>query len=185
MDALDVLQQRVSCPLLEAPGPTQVQLEQMLKAALRAPDHANLKPSRFIVIEGKGRQRLGELFVQAALAKKPELSEADQEKTRNKPLRAPTIIVVTAATQEHPKVPRIEQVVTAGAAANNIVTAAYAMGIGAYWRTGGVAFDAVVKQGLGVAEHDEILGFLYLGTPKVTLRDAPELPLDEVTEYWR
>ena len=184
MDAIEVLHNRVSCALLQEPGPSREQLNDLLQAALRAPDHANLKPARFWVVEGEARNKLGDLFAKVSQAKNPIVTDAELEKVRKKPLRAPTIIVAAAKVVEHPKVPRIEQVITAGAAANNIVTAAFALGIGAYWRTGGMAFDPTVKAEFGLGDSDEIVGFIYLGTPKVSMREVPEYRLEDFVSEW-
>nr|WP_067285835.1 nitroreductase family protein [Marinobacterium profundum] len=165
MDALDALINRVSIPLLEAPGPTAEQLEQMFRAALRAPDHGGIQPWRFLVIEGEGLDRLGELFLAGARAKDPQLAPERGDKLFKAPSRAPMVVVVIAAMREHPKVPQIEQLISAGCAANNIVTAAHALGVGAMWRTGSPAYDPLVLQGLGLAEHESLVGYVYLGTP--------------------
>jgi nitroreductase len=78
-------------------------------------------------------------------------------------MRAPTIVVVIACVKDHPKIPQIEQVISAGAAAQNMLTAAYAQGLGAIWRTGDMAYDAICSAGLGLAVNEQIVGFLYLG----------------------
>ncbi len=165
MDALDALINRVSIPLLEAPGPSEAQLEQMFRAALRAPDHGGIHPWRFLVIEGEGLDRLGELFLASARAKDPELAQERCDKLLKAPRRAPMVVVVIATTREHPKVPQVEQLISAGCAANNIVTAAHALGVGAMWRTGDPAYDPQVLQGLGLGEHESLVGYIYLGTP--------------------
>lgn len=164
MDALELLISRTSSPLLQAPAPTSDQLELMLKAASRAPDHGSLQPYRFLKVEGEGLNALGELFLQASLADNPELPEAQINKLRNMPLRAPMILVAIAVTQEHPKVPKSEQIITAGCAAQAVIQAASAQGVGAMWRSGALAFNSRVAKGLGLAENEEIIGFVYLGT---------------------
>ncbi|MER8125044.1 nitroreductase family protein, partial [Acinetobacter baumannii] len=78
------------------------------QAALRAPDHGQLRPWRFLTIEGQGREQLGELFAQA-LQNKGEASQAALDKARAMPLRAPLLIVVIAKLQDHFKVPKSEQ----------------------------------------------------------------------------
>lgn len=163
MDALDLLLSRTSTPLLTEPGPTAEQLEVMLKAAQRAPDHGSLRPYRFIRIEGEGLHQLGELFADAAQAEGGDLAEAKLTKLRKNPLRAPMILVAVARLQDHPKVPHSEQLITAGCAAHSVVQAAYALGIGAMWRSGDMAFNPRVALRLGLAEQERIIGFIYLG----------------------
>lgn len=184
MDAIHALHNRVSSPLLKAPGPTAEQLQTLLKAAMRAPDHGMLKPWRFIIIEGQARHAFGDLLANVATSNNPQIGEAALSKARNKPLRAPMIIVTIACLAEHPKAPKIEQLISAGAAANNIVTAAFALGIGAYWRTGSPAYDEAVKSGLGLAENEQIIGFIYLGTPDGRSRRLPESDPSECSSYW-
>ena len=163
MDALDALIGRTSCPRLEGPAPTAEQVELMLKAALRAPDHGALRPWRFILTEGEGLERLGELFLCVARETEPELTPAMEEKYRNMPLRAPMIITVVAVLQEHPKVPREEQLISAGCAAHAITQAAHALDLGAIWRTGAMTHNSRVRSELGLAEQEQIVGFIYLG----------------------
>ena len=62
----------------------------------RAPDHGRLRPWRFVVLEGDARRRLGDAMAAMLLAKMPEATQDQLDKERNKPLRAPTIIVVAA-----------------------------------------------------------------------------------------
>ena len=84
------------------------------------------------------------------------------EKLRNNPLRAPLILGVCAIVSVESKIPEIEQVLSAGAVAQNILNAAHALGYGAIWRTGEMAYDDRVKTGLGLARPDKIVGFLYM-----------------------
>ncbi|MBP0048959.1 nitroreductase family protein [Marinobacterium sp. AK62] len=183
MQALDVLTNRVSCPRLEGPAPTAEQLEWMLKAAVRAPDHGALKPWRFVITQGEGLERLGQLFAEAAEAEDPDIPEARREKCLKMPLRAPMIITVVAVTQDHPKVPVDEQRISAGCAAHAITQAAYALGLGAIWRTGDMAYNPVVERGLGLAEGEEIAGFIYLGQA-CRNKEVPELDLDTFVTHW-
>ncbi|GAA0789151.1 nitroreductase family protein [Marinobacterium sediminicola] len=184
MEALDALINRVSSPRLEGPAPSSEQLEQLLKAALRAPDHGALRPWRFIITEGEGLVKLGRLYADAARADDPELADARYEKYCNMPLRAPMVITVVAVTSDHPKVPISEQLISAGCAAHSITQVAYAMGLGAMWRTGEMAYHPRVKQGLGLLEGEEIVGYLYLGQ-KSRDREAPQLAIEEFVTRWQ
>jgi nitroreductase len=164
MDALDALHQRSSVPKLCGPLPSQEMLDNIYKAAFRAADHAVLRPWRFLVVKGDSRERLGELFAKAGLAKDATLDAAALEKLRRKPLRAPLVLVCVSSFKPHPKVPEIEQDLSAGAATQNMLLAAFAQGLGAMWRTGSLAYDPLVKNGLGLSEEEKIIGFLYIGT---------------------
>lgn len=164
MDALTALQQRRSEASLGEPAPDGEVLAHLQRAALAAADHATLRPWRFLMIRGAARERLGELFVRGREAAEGELSERERERTRGRPLRAPLLIAVIGTPRTDAKVPEIEQLLSAGAAAQNLLNAAYAQGVGAIWRTGGFAYDPLVKAGLGLRPDEHIVGFLYLGT---------------------
>jgi len=166
MQAIELLHNRVSCPLLTAPGPSAEQLENMYQAAARAPDHAMLKAWRLITLEGEQLVALGQVFLAENLKVNPDLSPEQQQKIAAKPLRAPMIITVVASVVEHPKVPEVEQLITAGCVAHALELAAFAQDIGAMWRSGSMMFNEGVNDSLKLAENEKIVGFLYLGTPK-------------------
>ena len=184
MDAIEAIQQRVSVPRLGGEAPRADVLQQIYKAALRVPDHGQLKPWRFLEISEDGLDQLGELFAKAKQAEDPEISARALVKARAKPLRAPLLVVVIASPTDHPKVPEIEQLLSAGAAAQNMLIASHALGVGAMWRTGGMAYDPVVREGLGIADHEHIIGYLYLGEPQGNLRTAPELEPEGYFSTW-
>ncbi len=185
MDALDVLQRRVSAPRLTQPAPTLAQRDAIFRSALRAADHGRLQPWRYLVIEGDtALARFGELLCQAALVDDPTLSQAAQDAQRRKPFRAPMIVVAIARVVEHPKVPALEQLIAVGAGVQNMLNAAYALGLGAYWRTGAMAYHPHVKLGLGLAQEEQIVGFLYLGTPATPLQAAEPASPGEFFSTW-
>ncbi|GHC31067.1 nitroreductase [Kushneria pakistanensis] len=163
MDAMALLLDRQSHGKLEAPAPSAEQMEMIYRAALRAPDHGELRPWRFIEYSGQGRETLGEIFAGAELEDNPDVSDKTLEKARGKPLRAPFVIAVIAAVKADKKVPRIEQVVSAGCAAHAMLYAAHAQGLGAMWRTGDVVYHQHVRKALRLEHDDELVGFLYLG----------------------
>ena len=162
MEAVDALLTRVSAPRLTGSVPDSL-LDDMLQAAHRAPDHAQLTPDRFLAVTGAGRAALGELMVAAKLAVVPDANAATLDKLRLKPLRAPMIIIGIASPTPHPKVPEVEQLLTAGIALQNMSAMAWAKGFGAIWRTGDLAYSKPLQAGLGLAVQEQIVGFLYIG----------------------
>ncbi|TWC16138.1 MULTISPECIES: NAD(P)H nitroreductase [unclassified Pseudomonas] len=184
MQALDALLNRVSVPRLVEPAPTPEQREIMFAAAMRAPDHGQLRPWRFLTVEGQARYRMGELLADAARFNDPLVSEAVVEKALNGPLRAPLVVVVIARLQDHFKVPKSEQLLAAGCAAHGILLAAYAQGVGGVWRTGELAYSPHVAKGLGLDVGEEVIGFLYLGTPQKEARTAPKEDTAEFVSEW-
>jgi nitroreductase len=184
MDALTAITQRVSVAQLTGPGPTQEQVKLLYKAAFRAPDHAWMRPWRYLTIRGQGLVDLGRVFADAGLKKNPDLDEVKIVKLKNMPQRAPLMIVAIANIQENTKVPELEQRLAVGAGIQNMLTAAYAMGLGAIWRTGEMAYDAHVKKSLGLQDNEEILGFIYLGHVNCKLKQPPELNVADFVQDW-
>lgn len=184
MLAIEALTQRVSHGKLCAPGPTLEQREHIERAALRAADHGNLRPWRYLYIEGEGLATLGELFLEVAQATSDELSDSQRERFLKMPLRAPAMYIAVAKTTEHPKVPKVEQLMAVAASVQNMITAAYAVGVGAYWRSGDLAFSPELKKGLGLEQDDEIVGFVYMGTPQLPNKPCPELQVADFFKNW-
>ncbi|MGC3875009.1 nitroreductase family protein [Halomonas sp. GXIMD04776] len=185
MDALTLLHERNSMGKLMGPPPDRQQLDTLYRAALRAPDHKQLTPWRFIEFSGEGLERLGNLFAEAEHREDPDIPEKKLEAVRKKPLRAPMVIAVIAkVTPNLPKVPKQEQVLSAGCAAYGILLAAQAQGLGAMWRTGHFAFNQTVREGLGLDTYDEIVGFLYLGHPGGRDKPLPERDPCDFVERW-
>lgn len=185
MQALDVLLNRVSVPRLVDPAPDAAQREVIFGAALRAPDHGQLRPYRFITVEGGARERMGDLLVQALQAGDGEMTPQALEKARLGPLRAPLVVVVVARLQEHYKVPKSEQLITAGCAAHGVLLAAYALGVGAVWRSGELSYSPVVAEGFGLGAGEEVIGFLYLGTPLNPPRVAAKVDAGSYVSQWQ
>ena len=163
MDAMELLLGRESAMKLEAPGPDAAALEAIFGTAVRAPDHGRLRPWRFVVIPEDKRARFGEVMAESMRRREPDASNDALQRERDKAMRAPVIVVVAAHVHKGHKIPEVEQLVSAAAAAQNIMLAANAQGFGAMWKTGAPAYDASVKQALGLSVEDEIVGFLYLG----------------------
>ncbi len=175
MKALDLLLQRQSTPLLTEPLPDSDQLNSILMAGMRVPDHANLKPFHFTVVKGDGLQTLSDIFVDAVKEQTNDIAKL--EKTAKMPFRAPLIIVVSTQYLPHEKVPQVEQMITAGCAVHAMQMASVSLGYGAMWRTGELSYNAIVKQALGISAQNDIVGFLYIGTSQ------KELPIKEPKFY--
>lgn len=170
---------------LVEPAPRGGALEAILQAATSAPDHGGLKPWRFAVIEGAGRERLGAVFAEALRARKQDATQEEIAAIRAKPLRAPLIVAVWAEIVEnHPKVPPVEQLLCAAMGVENMLLAAQAQGFGAVLLTGPNAYDPAVKRALGLAEKDEMVGFVYLGTAKQAPLAKPRADARTLTRAW-
>lgn len=166
-EALNGILERISIPanLLQEPAPSDTELETIIRAALTAPDHAGLRPWRFIVFRGAAREKLADIFGESAQHLNPSITTAELDAVRQKALRAPLVIAAVAVIKEHPKVPAEEQVCSAAAATQNLQLAANALAYGSIWVTGAFATDAHVRERLGLGAADRIVGFVHLGTP--------------------
>ena len=165
MQAIDLLLSRRSARALTEPAPDARALELILSCAARAPDHGRLRPWRFVVVRGVARVRFGELLAAHLRRTHADIGSEALERERQKAFRAPLIVVVAARVNPTiKKVPEVEQVLSAGAAAHAMMLAACALGFGAMWKTGAPAYDAEVKTGLGLERRDAIVGFLYIGS---------------------
>ena len=165
MTSLDALLSRASVTDLVEPAPDGPALEQILQAGLRAPDHGRLRPWRFVLIRGAARQRWAQMIVSALQAREPDAPEATVQKQRRRALETPLIIALGARLRPGHKIPELEQMLSVGAAAMNMLNAAHALGYGAVWLTGGNAYDPRVVEALGLAPTDKLAGFLFVGTP--------------------
>jgi nitroreductase len=198
MDAIELLLQRQSTQALTDPAPNTADLTTVLSAGMRVPDHGGLKPWHFHVISGEGLQRLSDLYVEAttedlsSMAGLIEGIRIDEHALNEKiakvakmPFRAPMIIVISTDYAEHNKVPQQEQLVAAGCCAQAMQMAAYSLGYGAMWRTGTLAYNETVKQGLAITEGNDIVGFLYLGTPSKLPNVKPAKSYQDKVTFWQ
>ncbi|MDA3876376.1 MAG: nitroreductase [Halothiobacillus sp.] len=188
MDFIDFIQQRQSTPpkYLVEPTPTHDELQRILQTAESAPDHGALHPWRFLVIDQEQRDTLGDLFVHALLRRAPDTDPSLLERERERALRAPMLIAAIAnITNDHPKIPAIEQFLAAAAATQQVMLAANHLGYGTVWLTGNRIYDRFVMTGMGLSESELLLGLINVGTASV---DKPikmirrsRAPVD----YWR
>ncbi len=188
MEALEAVLTRhsVAPAFLGEPAPDAESLARILAAGASAPDHGRLRPWRFIVIRGEARTCLGEIFARALLRRDPDAPPAAVQQERERPLRAPLIIAVAAKiTRDHPKIPEIEQILSTGAAVENILIAAHALGYGAKWLTGANAYDPDVKAALGLAPLDHLAAFVYLGSIEGKPPAVPHADPDKLTFEWQ
>jgi len=181
MELLSGIESRTSALKLGAPAPSREQIEQILRAGTRAPDHGRLRPWRFVVLEEGGRARLGDAMAQMLAAKSPQTAPEVLDAERRKTQAAPVIIVVAAKIAKA-RIPEIEQVSAVAAAAQNMLLAAQALGVGAMWKTGRAAYDAQVKAMFGLDPQDHIVAFLHLGNV-VTPGPLVTAPIDTVTSW--
>jgi len=181
MEAMELLLTRYSAAKLGTPSPSKEAVEAMLQAAARAPDHGRLQPWRLILVEGDARRWLGEILAESLARRDPAAGDQVLARERQKALRAPIIIIVATRYERSAMIPLVEQIIAAGCAAHGLMLAAFAQGLGAFWRTGEAAYDEGVKAALGIGSDDLIIGFIYVGTdtsgppsrPRPAVRESP------------
>lgn len=174
----------VGLAFLKEPGPSAAEIETILTIATRVPDHGKITPWRLVVIEGAARRAAGEKLAEIAARLNPGMDEASLEVERNRFLPAPLTIGVISAPKDHPKVPELEQVLSAGNVAFNLVHAAFSLGYGASWVTRWFAFDADAARMLGAGPGEQFVGFVHIGTPVTVIEDRPRPALGDVVTRW-
>lgn len=184
--ALDLLTTRRSVKIAELgePGPAPAQVAMLLRVAARVPDHGKLVPWRFIVFAGAARAAAGRLIAEVFQAANPEAGEDRLAIERTRLARAPLVIGVVSRARPHVKIPEWEQVLSAGAAAMNLVHAAHALGFAANWTTEWYAYDRAVLHRLGLAADERMAGFIHIGTPLARPEDRPRPPLDTIVTHF-
>ena len=182
MEALNNILNRVSARELSSPYPTKDEMDLVYKAALRAPDHAWLRPTSFIEVKDEGLDRLSKIFFDFANSKE-NITEEVLDKYKNAPYRAPMIVILINTAKEHPKVPAIEQKLSTATAAQNLMLALNALNYASIWRTGKLAFNELVQKDLGLTSDQEILGYLYIGTEVGKKKKVPSLDIDKFVQH--
>ena len=162
---------------MTGPGPTAAQLQALLQLAMRVPDHGKLCPWRFVVIAEQGRERMAELLAQRRQELEPDVSADALAKDRQRFLYAPVIVTVIASPTVPHKVPLHEQLASAAAVCMQLLNAAHAHGFAGQWLTAWAATDPIVMHSLGLVAHEQIIGFIHLGTSAQTAgeRERPDL----------
>ena len=182
--AVELLLSRQSVNLLQEPAPDGAELDLILDAGLRAPDHGRLRPWRFVLIRGQQRQAWADRLAQAAEARDPVNGKAMAEKSRAWVARTPLIIAVGMDMKEC-KIPEIEQMLSAGAAAMNMLNAIHLLGYGGMWVTGANSYDPAINKALGFEAPSRLVGFLGVGTPRPQPADAPKIARPSRAQHTR
>lgn len=184
-EVLDYLLKRRSAKIedLTAPGPTKDQLEQIITAASRVPDHGKMCPWYFIVFKGEARAQVGEIFAQIYSAQNPDARADKVEAERARFMRAPVVVALISRMRTGKK-PLWEQVLSAGAAGMNLSLAAHALGFGVQWVTEWYGYDAQLKAALGLDARDHVAGFFYIGTAATQPEERERPLLGDIVTFW-
>jgi nitroreductase len=175
----------VSANSLGEPGPNEGELRQILTAASRVPDHKKLVPWRFVLFQGTAREAFGRVLAETCSAEESDPGQFRLETEMNRFLRAPVVIAVISRVVENKAAPEWEQILSAGAACQNLVIAATAFGFGTQWITEWYAYSDPVRRALGLAGNERVAGFVYIGTAKEKPDERERPALADIVSAWR
>lgn len=170
-----LLSRRSHWPLID-PGPTDEEINVICDIGLRAPDNGLLRPWRFVIVRGAAREELGDLLVDLSCERDPDRPRPEHEQRKQRAFAAPLLIALGASLARSSSIPQVEQLLSVGAAAMNMLNAIHALGYGGYWTSGPDCDEPALHDALGFEDIDRLLGFLYVGTPR-NATPAPERPL--------
>ncbi|WEK55543.1 MAG: nitroreductase [Candidatus Cohnella colombiensis] len=171
-----IIQGRRSIGKVKSDPVSRVIIEKLIEAAVWAPSHHGTEPWKFIVLTGDGRRVLGQAYADIALSVQEGLTADErteqQAKEIGKAYRSPVVIVAICSPSDLPRVDRREEFAAVHAAVQNLLLAAHDCGLGAVWRTGAPAYHPIMKSAFNVAQHEEIVGLVYVGYPDMIKSDA-------------
>ncbi|MCF8470838.1 MAG: nitroreductase [Parvibaculum sp.] len=185
-ETLDLLLARRSAkvPTLVEPGPDGAELETILRAGARVPDHGKLAPWRFIVFRNEARRAFGDYLKKAFVKTQPGAKDDQIEFEAGRFTRAPVVVAVISRVTPGIKIPEWEQLLSAGAVCQNMLVAAAALGFGAQWLTEWYAYDREIDAALGLGENERVAGYLYFGSESVAKDERPRPELSEIVTEW-
>jgi len=183
MDVFEAIYKRHSQGKVKQDPVPRALIEKLLAAAVQAPNHYKVRPWRFVVLTGNGRDRLGHILAASLLDRISDLSPEVVNKTQALSLRAPVLIAVGVDKPAEEKVKEIENVAAVAAACQNLLLAAEAEGLAVKWRTGEWARDAKVKEFLGFSADQHLIAFLYIGYAEFTTGYEPRPSFEDRTMW--
>lgn len=172
---IDFLLTRNSAPIpeLRAPAPSDSEIETMLRAAMRVPDHGRLEPWRFIVYRGDARIEIGKKLAELAERREGPLPEGRRNQELARFSRAPLVIGVVSSPKDNPKIPQWEMFLSGGMAAMNLMIAANALGYGTNMITNWYSDVEEGRALLGLAPHERVVGFIHIGSYEGIAAERP------------
>lgn len=155
----------VSPKRLVEPGPSTQQLNTLLTMAAAAPDHGHLLPWRFVLIPQEQRHRLGDAFVRALIGRDPCATQEQMESAAEKAHRAPLLLLAVACSGNPDSgIPENEQLVSLGAAIQNLLLGATAMGFGSGLTSGQAMETMPMRTLFQLCTGESAVCFINIGT---------------------
>ena len=169
---------------LGSPGPTPSQLDDIIAAATRVPDHRRLAPWKFIVFEGDARGQFGDAAAEVQRSEEPGLDAGAYAFTAELLMRAPTVVAIISSPTEDGRTPVWEQELSVGAVCHNLLLAANAAGWAGCWLTEWIAFSQGINRLLGLESHERVAGFMYLGTATMNPQERARPETAQLITRW-
>lgn len=169
-----------SAMTLSAPGPDKAQLADILRLAVRVPDHGKLAPWRFIVLQGEAKVAFAERIT--ALA--PSQANPTKAAAALRKLTNPPVCVAVISRHLPGEIPEWEQRQSAAAVCHQILLAASALGWGANWITDWYSYDPRALEILGLGPDEKVAGYLYIGTATEQPQERQRPDAMALTSFW-
>jgi nitroreductase len=187
MDAIAAITSRTSVRRFREQPVPRAAIRQLLDCAVRAPNHKLTEPWRFTVLTGRARDRFSEIRARHRLKRFTDAAsleaQAAADKVRREAGETPVYIVVMVSLNAD-DITREDDYAATMMAIGNMMTAAQALGLGTYLRTGGVMRDPELLELAGVPEGYRVVGILSLGYPLEAETPRRRKPAEDLTQ-WR
>ena len=155
----------VSPKRLVEPGPDEAQLRALCALAAAAPDHGLLTPWRFIIVPAGKRALLAEVFALALIDRDAGATLVQIEAARDKAYRSPLLMLAVACLgPREPDTPALERMVSMGAAIQNLLLGAHALGFGAGLTSGQAMGSPRLRALLDLGEGETPVCCVNIGT---------------------
>lgn len=184
METLAAIHSRHSVGKVSIEPLSRETIEKLLFSGVQAPNHFKARPWRFVVITGKGLEKLGEAMAESFSTKNPDAPVEAVEFERNKPKKAPLVIAVASEPPQGVREDDVENICAAAAACQNILLAAHDLGLGAIWKTGSYPHDPIIKNFLGFSPEQHLIGLLFIGKLDHSNAVYPDRPSFEDRTVW-
>ncbi|MFC6197349.1 nitroreductase family protein [Ponticaulis profundi] len=168
----------------DSAAPSDDELQEMLQAAMRVPDHRKLGPWRIIIFKGDARSRFGQILKERHAELNPDASPSSLDEEANRLLRAPLCLTVVSSPDHSHKTPVWEQELSAGALCMNLLYTAHAAGYGACWISEWWAFDKEIDRKLGLKDGERVAGHIFIGESRMGLFERPRPNYSDRVTHW-
>lgn len=183
-DELIHTRQHIGPKHLDAPGPDEATLRELLQAAAAAPDHERLRPWRMLVLGRHAREVLAQAFADALLERDPHALPQQLQEARDKAHRGPVLLLAVADLRAaNDDVPHVERLVTLGCAIQNLLLAAHARGFGSGLSSGRALRSRALREAFGLADGEHAVCFISLGTPRRRKSIGPRPGVDDIARW--